>query len=33
MLRWPAQDLAQALAAELPGCELEVLAQIDSTNT
>ncbi len=30
---WPAQQIEQALAADLPGCRFEVLAQIDSSNS
>ena len=32
-LRWPAEALWQTLSAALPGCTVEVLPQLDSTNS
>ncbi|MCL1960865.1 MAG: biotin--[acetyl-CoA-carboxylase] ligase [Desulfovibrionaceae bacterium] len=32
-LRWPVAALADALAPHLPGCQVEVLAEVDSTNS
>ena len=33
MIRWPAETIWQALVAQQPGITVEVLPEVDSTNT